>query len=76
MNKICKTVFNRPTILSPYLNLGTLAGIITPNLIGPILDHVSLYPTTRDCLTNLDITPPDYRVPFAIADAALLGKDS
>jgi len=58
---------------SSIMFFGTLAGIITPNLIGPILDHVNLYPTTRDCLTNLDITPPDYRVPFAIADAALLG---
>ena len=47
--------------------------MITPNVIGPILDHVNLNPPSDDCLTGIDITPTDYRVPFAIADAAFLG---
>ena len=50
-----------------------MAGIITPNVIGPILDNVNLNPPSFDCLTGLDITPTDYRVPFAIADTAFLG---
>ena len=52
---------------------GTAAGIITPNVIGPILDNVNLNQPSNDCLTGIDITPTDYRVPFAIADAAFLG---
>ena len=57
-----------------HFNPGTLAGIITPNLIGPILDHVNLNIPSHDCLTGIDITPVDYRVPFAIADVAFLGR--
>jgi len=58
---------------SSIMFFGTLAGIITPNLIGPILDNVNLNKPSTDCLTGIDITPTDYRVPFAIADAAFLG---
>jgi len=57
---------------SSIMFFGTIAGIITPNVIGPILDNVNLNPSSHDCLTGIDITPTDYRIPFAIADSAFL----
>ena len=53
---------------------GTIAAIVAPNLLGPIVDHVNLNTPLHDCLTGIDITPADYRIPFAIADVTFLGE--
>ena len=41
---------------------------------GPIVDHVNLNTPIHDCLTGIDITPDDYRIPWVIADVSFLGK--
>ena len=53
---------------------GTVASIIAPNVIGPIVDHVNLNTPIHDCLTGIDITPDDYRIPWVIADVSFLGE--
>ena len=52
---------------------GIIGGILAPNLVGPLVDHVNLNTPSRNCLTGADTTPADYKVPFALADFCFLG---
>ena len=47
---------------------GSFGGILAPNIIGPIVDHVNFNPTIIDCISGEDVTTADYRVPFGIAN--------
>ena len=51
-----------------------IVAIVAPKLLVPIVDHVNLNTQLHECLTGIDITPADYRIPFAIADVTFLGE--
>ena len=39
--------------------------------MGPLVDNLNFYPPSIDCLTGVDVTPNDFRLPFGISNIGL-----
>ena len=46
--------------------------MISPLLVGPLVDKLNFYPPSLDCLTGEDVTPSDFRLPFGLSNIGLL----
>ena len=46
--------------------------MISPLLVGPLVDKLNFYPTSLDCLSGEDVTPSDFRLPFGLSNIGLL----
>ena len=51
---------------------GSIGGLLPPLIMGPVLDNVNLNSKVFDCLTGLEITAQDFKLPFSVSNGILL----
>ena len=48
-----------------------MGGLLSPLIVGPVVDKLNFYTPSHDCLTGQEVTPQDFRLPFGIANISL-----
>ena len=55
------------------LFVGNIGYMIDPFIVGPLVDNIDLgWSAFIDCLTEMEIIPIDYKLPYFIADGFFL----
>ena len=57
---------------SVMMFFGNIGNLLPPFIIGPVLDNVNLNSKVFDCLSGLEITAQDFKLPFSISNGILL----